>query len=404
MAESILTSIATLTLTPANLNRLGLPPGRLELRRAWPYGPGHLGLEYITNHGHIIAGQWFGEAEQLERVADKTADQVSLRASVVIVEVGGTRVLLQGRGADCRLSGLAPLLACPEARLLAHRPERRAVVRLETPTGLRYAKVVLPKRIEPLAAAGRFAHNLTGAAFATPELLEMDSGAGVIIWSALPGASLYDLSSSQRLIPAVRAVGQALNTLHAASPPANISSHNADAEIRVIKNWIERLETFLPELSHLLRLAAAGVFEALAAASSPHVPLHRDFYDKQVLVDVDGRVGLLDFDTLAAGEAALDLANALIHFELRSLQGYCPPEQARAAAAAMMEGYQPNLLLCHRLQSYADATRLRLACVYAFRPAGTALIPALLAQIGRPVIGTMMNGENPSGGLMYYND
>ncbi len=49
--------------------------------------------------------------------------------------------------------------------------------------------------------------------------------------------------------------------------------------------------------------------------------LHRDFFDKQVVVDADGRPGLLDFDTLAAGEAAVDVANMLVHLELRRCSG-----------------------------------------------------------------------------------
>ncbi|WP_396134697.1 phosphotransferase [Cellulomonas sp. ATA003] len=56
--------------------------------------------------------------------------------------------------------------------------------------------------------------------------------------------------------------------------------------------------------------------------------VHRDLHDKQLLVDGSGGIGLLDFDLAAAGEAALDLANLLVHLELRVHQG-CARRLAR---------------------------------------------------------------------------
>ena len=155
----------------------------------------------------------------------------------------------------------------------------------------------------------------------------------------------------------------------------------------MLQRWLQRLEAFVPHLGSPFRTVAAGVFERLAASPSPHVLLHRDFYDKQVFADGGGRVGLLDFDTLAVGEAALDVANALVHFELRALQERCPPEQAAAAGFALLEGYQPVAQVCLRIGAYADAARLRLACVYAFRPQEVSVVFALLTRVGQPVVG-----------------
>jgi aminoglycoside phosphotransferase (APT) family kinase protein len=105
------------------------------------------------------------------------------------------------------------------------------------------------------------------------------------------------------------------------------------------------------------------------------------------VVDGDGRAGLLDFDTLAVGEAALDVANALVHFELRALQRLCLPEQARAATLEFLDAYGPGPEVRRRLDAYADATRLRLACVYAFRPLSSTLPALLLGSIGRSLLG-----------------
>ncbi|MGH3386204.1 MAG: hypothetical protein ACRDO1_16625, partial [Nocardioidaceae bacterium] len=77
---------------------------------------------------------------------------------------------------------------------------------------------------------------------------------------------------------------------------------------------------------------------------------------------------LLDFDLAAAGEAALDLANLLVHLELRSVQGRCSVERANRCAVGVVEGYGPSKALLSRLPAYLLTTRIRLAAVYAFRP------------------------------------
>jgi aminoglycoside phosphotransferase (APT) family kinase protein len=277
------------------------------------------------------------------------------------------------------------MVARPQGILLVHRPERRGVVCLETGDGPRYAKVVRPQRVGAVVDKSSAVRNLDSREFSVPDLLDVDADAGIIVSSALPGVSLYQLLNSERVVPAAGAAGGALRALHGATPPPNAASHGADDEIAVVKDWCERTRTFMPDLCGSLHAASARVLEALSTDESPPVLLHRDFYDKQVFVDRRGCVGLLDFDTLAMGEAALDVANALVHFELRALQGRCSPQLAATAADALLEGYGPSSHVRRRIGDYADATRVRLACVYAFRPHQVAVVPALLARIGQRV-------------------
>ena len=65
---------------------------------------------------------------------------------------------------------------------------------------------------------------------------------------------------------------------------------------------------------------------------------------------------------------AIDVANLLVHLELRVMQGHCGSEVAVVAGDAFLEAYRPDRDLRGRIDAYAAATRLRLACVYAFRP------------------------------------
>ncbi len=133
------------------------------------------------------------------------------------------------------------------------------------------------------------------------------------------------------------------------------------------------------------RSALADVQSRLAGLVPPTSSslIHRDLHDKQILVDDDGVVGLLDLDTLAIGDPALDVANLLAHLELRVLQGQGSLDGARVAADAFLEGYRPAPELMERVVTYVATSRLRLACVYAFRPRWADLAGRLLGVEGK---------------------
>jgi len=396
--RSTLDVLARLVLAPHEQARLGLGQAKLILRRAWPRSRDHLLLEYEAENGRLVPGQWFADAERCSSAACDTL-QATMAASgsgewtahrsppscvvhPLAAELG--YVLLQVGGADRALHGLAPLLARPDAQVLVHQPERRAVVRLGTGGDVRFAKVVPPKRVAAVVAAGRTATNLAATAFVTPKPLLIDHVAGVVEWSALPGTALYDMLGEQRMFGAAGMAGAALNALHQAQP-TSAKQHTAADEVAMLQTWIARAASFAPELREQLAAVTPGVFAALLADASPPVVLHRDFYDKQVFVDDYDSVGLLDFDTLACGEAALDVANALVHFELRAVQGRSTAEQAQTAKAALLDGYRPDRHTLRRLDAYMNAVRLRLVCVYTFRPRWRADVRRWLEHCDMPV-------------------
>ncbi len=149
----------------------------------------------------------------------------------------------------------------------------------------------------------------------------------------------------------------------------------------MLTGQIDRLRALEPSVYTRLGDTPRRVFGALAQGSCGSVPLHRDFHDKQVFIDAAGRAGILDFDTMAMGEPALDVANMLVHLELRALQQRCSPDAAGHAAEAFLDAYRPEAGVRQRLAAYEAATRLRLACLYMWRPAWRHLGPALLARL-----------------------
>jgi hypothetical protein len=382
VAASLIDQLAALDLGDEATAYLRPATPRLKLRRAWPRSASHLLVEYVDGAGRLCPGQWMRDAQRLAATARETARRCPRKPPI---EVGPetSKVLLQPGGADRRLRALGPLLEQPGASLVSHRPERRAVVRLDAPPPSRYAKVVRPSRVRASLDALRLLEGAQDRGFTVAEITKCRPDRGVIVWAQMPGRGLNEiLDRGADSTPAARAVGRALRSLHGASPDAP-HLHDAAAEIAVLERWLEHVGAFIPELHARARTAAGPVMDALAnEAPTAAALIHRDCHEKQFQVTDDGVVGILDLDTIARGEGALDVGNLLAHFELRVLQGKMSQSSAAEIASALIEGYEPDAQTMSRLGAWCDAARLRLACVYSFRPRWQHLGPALLDRIG----------------------
>ncbi len=351
------------------------PEGRITLRRAWPRGPGHMVLEYTDQQGALVPGQWFADRIELRRVADETS-RSARQAPPVVVEALG--VLLQPGGADRRLQGLCELLARPGASLISHRPERRAVLRVEGPGGPRYARVLRPSRLKEALVSARHIMVAAGLGFTLPRILETDERRGLVAWSALEGAPLHELlGDPPHLVPAMHTTGAALRTLHALRAPPSAAVHDARAEQDLLREQWSLLEALQPAVHRRVAGILEPVLAGLEGKPCGDALLHRDLHDKQVMIDARGQAGLLDLDTVARGEPAIDLANMLAHLELRVMQGRCTPRARAEAGDAFVDGYAPSPAILGRVPEYRASALLRLACVYSYRPQWRHLVSAL---------------------------
>ncbi len=382
---------AQLTLTAGEAAPLGLAPGILRLQRVWPQAPDHFGLEYADQQGRLAPGQWLGDQPQFLKIFKATARLVKGEGTNLWADPV-RQIFLQPGGADRRLVGLAPLLNQEQGEMIVHRPERRAVVRLRQQGQLLYAKVVRPERTAALVATMQQMQQLAAGHFRTPAVQAYDAERGILYLTALPGKSVGDLLDEGALAMAAHHSGLILQRLHRFPLPATAQPHTAEGEIGVMEKWLQQLRWLAPTTAQAINAQTARIDKALRAATTPVVLLHRDYYDKQIFLWVNPATGstehgLLDFDLLAVGEAALDLANVLVHFELRTIQGRCTWAESATATSALLAAYEPSPAVAARIAAYADATRLRLACVYSCRPAGVPYVEALLARLGRPVGG-----------------
>jgi len=352
----------------------------LTLAKTHPRGPGHLILQMTDLKGAPVGGQWFAEPEGARVVAEQTALRTG---GVVPVPVLDRRVVVQRLGVDRALEPLHGLVAAPGSTLVAHRAERRGVVR-RTQRGrpTTYTKALRPKRTKEILSRA----TLTIDGVVVPRVTASDVRRGLVVFEALPGVRLVDVltnpaTPAQELTAAAGAVGEALARLHHTPVPADLGVHDAAAELAVTQTWLRHARAYGlldPRVSVSEQLERLHGFVAEPGCSPALV--HRDLHDKQVLVGEGNAVGILDLDLATMGEPALDLANLLVHLELRAVQGHCRPDAARTCAQALVNGYAPGPEVWRRVPGYALATQLRLAAVYSFRPGSAWVGPSLLAR------------------------
>ena len=333
----------------------------VRIHRAWPRGDGSLIVEgRELESGRVRAG----------RIA------------------GGGRASMVPFGEDRALLGLNS--AAPNGDLLVHRLKRRAVVR----SGGQYRKFIAGRKASDVTDAHlAAAAGLAGSGLEVPDVVTSDGHS--VTLTAVPGLSLHDLG--RRLgtddgTPQALDAGDRSASLDrwsqawelwafrwpkfaraAANTGALIGSrhHTAMDEARTVARWIELAISFgslgVPE--DRLRSASESVARSLLAGTSPMLLAHRDLHDKQVLIDADtGSVGIIDCDTLAMAEPALDLANLSVHLDFRVAQGLLSTRAAALGKQHIREAAETLQVPEARFEAYASATAIRLACIYAFRP------------------------------------
>lgn len=346
----------------------------LSLCRAWPHDDWHVLLEYETPGGGRIAGQWFADAVRRAEVFAATRGAV---------DVPGHGIVLHPDGADRRLTALAGLVSWPGSRLLAHRPERRAVVRLSGDGDTYYATVVRPGLD---AEIGRRLTGLAGLLHGVatlPTVQDWPIGDGVLALSALTGPTLAAAGADRAtsdgdLAAAWQRLGVALRVLHDAPRlPAltGAGSHDSAAEASLVTRWLAPAAEYglLPPVETDDLLA-----ELRSGAPGPAGLTCPDLTDAHVVAGTGGDIGLFGLDTVAVGELARDVANLQVRLEVRVAQGELTPSRARMARSALLAGLGPDEATLARVPAYERAARLRLAGVYAFRPRWRGLSRALL--------------------------
>lgn len=306
----------------------------------------------------------------------------SIRAGVASFEQGAiasTDVLPPG--VDPKL----PALAEAPGELIGHRYGKRAVLR----DGDRFLKVVRPKKAADVVERNTLGAEIAAAAGLAAAVPQPISD-GLIATKRVPGVSLAESSADPV------AWMQAWHSFMVAWPrfathEASVPVHSPEREAAVLLEWFEgALDRGVLVDPGTARSSAHRIADQLATGHPDRLlTSHRDLHEAQLLFDdATGALGILDLDTLAKAEAALDLGNLAVHAIWKVAQGVWERGQGDVvvhAVSATAENLEVNQ---HRFKLAQSATALRLAAVWAYRPRWQAFAQRWLETwLTHPVLG-----------------
>lgn len=290
------------------------------------------------------------------------------------------RITLLAPDDDARLPALGAVVRA--GRLVAHRPGRRAVVRLASERG--FAKVAPPgraRRIVDAHGAGR----AFSAGFRVPRVLAHGfEPSSVVRFDTLSGRSLGELGGDDTLPETewVRAWGEwseAWLATMAAASPGTLPAHGAGEESEIVRTWADHASGVLGGAVRDTAERAVGLLRAAGAATALS---HRDLHDGQLLWHPTEGMGLIDFDTCVRADPGLDLGNLAAHADFAVRQGRWSAERARVAVAAVRRTAEELGVDAAGFEAWRVAALVRVACVNALRPRWITASRAVLADIG----------------------
>ena len=285
------------------------------------------------------------------------------------------------RGRDRRLPALKH--ASPLGEVVVHRAHKRAVVK----AGEHYLKIFRARQSDEAVGRHERMNELLGAGdFLTPEIVS--STPGCLTLMTLPGRSLFELGidpavsdvvfenawqkwsrawvrqHSLALAPAHRPTLEALPVRTAAVELARLQ--------HTVNLWLVHagdIPAAQAERAAVRGAAGQAAQKLLRTDPDPLVWSHGDLHDKQIFtVDPGAPLGLLDFDEACRAEAAADLGNIAVHLQLRLHQHRLTAERYQTARRHVIATAEELHVTPARFDAYAAATRLRLGCLYSFRP------------------------------------
>lgn len=281
---------------------------------------------------------------------------------------------------------LIPALAREAAKgdVIVHRAHKRAVVH----AGDKYVKVFRPGRAVDAASKHRIAAALLScSSLTTPRILE--AGTDVLVFSGLGGRPYYELGQDHATVTdaafdaawaqwsqAWAATASIAKSSDFRNSLDSLPAHPPETEVANLQRWINhwlRHSQGVPEAaaarSALLARAETAINGLTGSPADPLGWAHGDLHDKQIFgTDESGAPGLLDFDEDCRAEAALDLANLDVHVELRLRQKLLTTRRYVIAHRRILATAKKLNVSPERFAAYAACTRLRLACLYSFRP------------------------------------
>lgn len=294
-------------------------------------------------------GPLLGYAKTVRRGSERKIEKMLIKGGLVV----DTNLAINLFPADLGLQALKHLTGEPEPlldrlgvlagqdislRTLSYKPERRYVAAAESGDG---PQLVIRAYTEHDYAAAQNA----ATAFCTNEVFAVAALAGknnrnrALAMGWAPGRSLSRHMADEPASTGIT-VGRALRLLHRQQPAAPLPGDGRQQIVRRVTETAAAAGQLLPEGAEKLSLMSSDVIKELRRWPQHQVPVHGDFTADQVLIGrSDDRIGIIDWDRAAYGDAAWDLGCFLADLECRVLAGLLDRATADRWAEAFLAGY-----------------------------------------------------------------
>lgn len=241
------------------------------------------------------------------------------------------------------------------ARLVRHKPGRRAVIEYDLAWQERDGA---PRTVTAIGKmrARRYpghAHRLIahlwhhGFDDGSPDGIRVPEPLGIVrplcLWlqRKAPGEMATGALATPDGPAIARRIVEAAAKLHR-TPGLTRRSHTADDELAVLVRVCDAVAATRPAWRGRLAALLEGCRRlAHEVRALPAVPIHRDFYGDQVLVDGAG-LTLIDFDLYCDGPAALDAGNFLGHVREHAVRAPQLAAPLAATAAALLDASEAH--------------------------------------------------------------
>lgn len=217
---------------------------------------------------------------------------------------------------------------------------------------------------------------LCGGRVRVPSPVGFDDELRLAMFYWMPGIPAATIVSTPEVV--MDAAVEAICAVHDL-PAKGRSEFGPDEECAIVKRWQNVLRHVAPTVAD----EATGLVDAISlftfGVQTRHpVTVHRDFYEKQLIVSPEC-VTVLDLDTIARGDAGVDLGNFLAHQLLRGLARGEREGGFSRQARAFLEKYEARRGGVDRrnLAFYTATALFRLGSVHALRTATSRYRPAL---------------------------
>lgn len=197
--------------------------------------------------------------------------------------------------------------------VLNYKPERRYVARLVRPNGeSALAKFYSKSGYARAHAISRKLNVSRNALY--PETMGRSKKYAVVAYRWQPGTTLRQLNVEGRVASSdLTATAESLAAFHA-SGGHGLSLPDAVEQKDTLLALAEQLGFLLPELGQRAKSVAHKLSSWFVDQKPVSVPIHGDFYDKQVVID-HAKASLIDFDAARLGNPLLDLGSYIAHLE-----------------------------------------------------------------------------------------